>query len=60
VLRALRSPRKLFRDNRGATAVEYGLILAMIVLALLSGLAVLGNGTQAMWGDINTKVANAN
>jgi pilus assembly protein Flp/PilA len=59
MLRALRIARKLLHDGRGASAVEYGLILAMIVLAMIAGLAVLGNGTQAMWSDLHTKVSNA-
>lgn len=30
--------QELLADERGATAVEYGLIVGLIVLALLSGL----------------------
>ena len=30
-------------DETGATAVEYGLIAALIVVAILSGLKTLGN-----------------
>jgi Flp pilus assembly pilin Flp len=32
----------LWQDETGATAVEYGLIAALIVVALLSGLKALG------------------
>jgi Flp pilus assembly pilin Flp len=32
----------LLADDTGATAVEYGLIAALIVLAILSGLKALG------------------
>ena len=49
--------RKLMRtlraDDRGATAVEYGLIAALIVVAMIGGLNVLGGGTNGMWGKIN-------
>jgi pilus assembly protein Flp/PilA len=44
---SLRHPRRhaarvLLADERGATAVEYGLIAALIVLAILSALQALG------------------
>lgn len=37
-----RLARSLRADETGATAVEYGLIAALIVLAILSGLKALG------------------
>ena len=50
---------RLLRDRRGATAVEYGFILALIVLAMLGALSEVGNVTTSMWNNINTKVTNA-
>jgi pilus assembly protein Flp/PilA len=50
---------KLIRSARGATAVEYGLIVAIIVIGLLAGLSVLGSSSGVMWGNINSKVGNA-
>lgn len=44
----------LGRDTRGATAVEYGLILALMFLAMVSALQSVGDQTIAMW----TKVQN--
>ena len=38
----------LWADERGATAVEYGLIAALIVLAILSGIKTLGVSIAAM------------
>lgn len=49
----------LISDNKAATAVEYGLILALIVMALMAGLVSLGDSTTSLWGDINAKVQNA-
>lgn len=46
-------------NERGATAVEYGLILALIVLGMMAGLMFLADGTTAMWGRIHSSVANA-
>lgn len=48
-------PTRLLRDERGATAVEYGLILSMVVLAMLAALAGVANETKKMWGDVSTK-----
>jgi len=58
---AIRTNRGRLRfDQRGATAVEYGLIAALIVLAMLAGLSALGGGTGGMWTTLKDKVAAAN
>ncbi|MBX3565170.1 MAG: Flp family type IVb pilin [Sphingomonas sp.] len=49
----------LLGDRKAATAVEYGLILALVVLALMTGLQSLGGSTSSLWGNIHTKVQNA-
>lgn len=54
--RPLRRLRTLWRDNRAATAVEYGLILALIVLGVMSALIGLGGQSQSTWGNIHDKV----
>ena len=51
--------RKLRRDNRGATAIEYGLIAALIVIAMMGGLSAMGGGAGGMWSGINTDLQNA-
>jgi len=43
----------LCTDQKGATAVEYGLIAALIVIAMMGGLRALGGGG----GGIRTNVA---
>jgi len=45
--------RTLRADKRGATAIEYGLIVALIVVAMIGGLEMLGGGTSGMWTKIN-------
>jgi pilus assembly protein Flp/PilA len=52
-LRALRS------DQRGGTAIEYGLIVAVIVIVMLVGLATLANRTTTMWNDVAANVTAA-
>jgi pilus assembly protein Flp/PilA len=50
---------RLFRDEHGATAVEYGLILAMIVLAMMAALNGVANETINMWSDVRTASQDA-
>ena len=47
--------RRLVRDQRGATAIEYGLIAALIVIAMMTGLSKLGGGANGMWGKIQNQ-----
>lgn len=56
----LKRMRALARNARGATAVEYGLIAALICLGMLAGLQALGTQTSGLWSNISTKVKNAN
>ena len=37
--------RKLISAEQGATAVEYGLILALAMLGMMSGLSALASGS---------------
>lgn len=54
-----RTLRKLLADQGGATAIEYGLIAALIVVAMMSALASLGGGAMGMWTRINNAVQNS-
>jgi pilus assembly protein Flp/PilA len=48
--------RKLRADQGGATAIEYGLIAALIAMGLVAGLSTLGGGAGGMWSDIAANV----
>lgn len=50
---------RLLRCRRGATAVEYGLILALVVLAMMSALIGLADTTTGMWTNVSTAVQEA-
>ena len=45
--------RRLRSDKRGATAIEYGLIAALIAIAMMGGLRALGGGAGGMWGNLS-------
>jgi pilus assembly protein Flp/PilA len=47
----------MLRHDRGATAVEYGLIVALIVLAIVTVLTQLASATTAMWNDVSNEVS---
>jgi pilus assembly protein Flp/PilA len=51
--------RKLLRAERGATAVEYGLILALIFLAVAVAIQGVANVTIGMWGNVANEVSSA-
>ena len=49
----------LCSDKRGATAIEYGLIAALIVIAMIGGLSGMGGGVGGMWTKLSTAVSSA-
>ena len=51
--------KKLLRDTRGATAIEYGLIVALIVIAIIGALQGVGGANGLGWGTLNTRVSEA-
>ena len=51
--------RRLRRDERGATAIEYGLIVALIAVTCIGAFSMMGGGTGGMWGNIKDQVLPA-
>jgi pilus assembly protein Flp/PilA len=43
-------------DQSGATAIEYGLIAALIAVALITGATTLGNRLNAQFNGISTQL----
>jgi pilus assembly protein Flp/PilA len=48
--------KRLLRDNRGATAVEYGLIVALIVIAVIASVQGVANETNGLWAEVRENV----
>lgn len=46
--------RRIQKCNQGATAVEYGLIVSLILIVMIASLGNVANGTQ----DVLNKVSN--
>ena len=55
----MRRVHEIGKDERGATAVEYGLILALIFLAMVVGVVSVGTTTRGMWTNVSSSVKNA-
>lgn len=55
----IRTLRRLLASDKGATAVEYGLIIAMIVLAIMVALTNVATKTNGMWGHVANEVINS-
>ena len=45
---------KFFRDERGATAIEYGLIAAGISVAIITVVASLGSALNSTFTSVQT------
>ncbi len=46
-------------DESGATAIEYGLIAALVSVAAISALTAMGNSLQTMFGSVANTLATA-
>jgi pilus assembly protein Flp/PilA len=49
--------RNLLKSKDGATAIEYGLIAALIGVVIISAVTALGTSIEAQFDTIATKVA---
>jgi pilus assembly protein Flp/PilA len=49
----------IFKDQLGATSVEYGLILALVFLTMVGALSLFGSTTIEMWNMVSNKVTGA-
>jgi pilus assembly protein Flp/PilA len=46
--------KRFVQDESGATAIEYGLIAALIAVVIIAGVSTLGNGLNAKFTTIST------
>lgn len=52
--------KNLLRDEAGATAIEYGLIAALIAVAAITALTSLGSNLSTTFTKVSTAVSGAN
>ena len=51
--------KRIVADTSGATAIEYGLIVSLVVLAMVGALQGVANATIDMWTDVEAKTTEA-
>ena len=51
--------KKFFRDEEGATAVEYGLMVALIAIVIIAAVTYLGSALSSKFSTVATSVAGA-
>ena len=55
-MQALKKIRRFLTAEEGTTAVEYAVLLAMILIAIIVGVTSAGGGVGNWWGNIKTKI----
>ncbi len=51
--------KKFFKNESGATAIEYGLIAALIAVAIIGAVSTLGTNLATTFGDVSAELTGA-
>ena len=51
--------KKLGKDSKGATAIEYGLIAALVGVACIGALTTVGTNLKSVFSTVGSKLATA-
>jgi pilus assembly protein Flp/PilA len=54
----MESIRNFFKDESGASAVEYGLLVALIAVVIIAGVTLLGQKLNTMFTGVATTIGN--
>ena len=49
--------RKFIKNNKGATAIEYGLIAALIAVAAIAAMQGLGNKLKTTFSNVSSNMS---
>lgn len=52
--------RKMLKDTKGATAIEYGLIAALIAVAAITAMTSVGNSLTDTFNSVSDELDTAN
>lgn len=47
---------KIFKNNKGATAIEYGLIAALIAVAAIAGMSTIGTKLGSTFNNVSSSL----
>ena len=50
---------RFVKDESGATAIEYGLIAALIAVAIVTAVTAVGTNLNSIFSNVNTKLTTA-
>lgn len=59
IMRLRRILSRMLNNERGSSSIEYGMILAVIVILVMVAIDALAGQTATMWGDIASKSSDA-
>lgn len=57
MLQYLKARYELFRGEEGVSAIEYGLLAALIAVAIIGGAQLLGTNLNALFNTVAGKVS---
>ncbi len=52
----MRTLKDFFADESGATAIEYGLIAALVSVAAVGALSTMGSDLKTVFGNVSTEL----
>ena len=55
----MKTLHKFLKDESGATAIEYGLIAALIAVAAIGAFQAVGGSLNTVFTDVSTELNNA-
>ena len=48
--------KQFLHDESGASAIEYGLIAALISVSIIAGYTAIGNSLTSQWQDVSSTI----
>jgi pilus assembly protein Flp/PilA len=51
--------RAFAREEDGVTAIEYGLLAALVAIGIIAGAGALGTGLNSLFNNLGTRMSNA-
>ena len=55
----MKTIRQFFKNSKGATAIEYGLIAALIAVAAIAAMGSLGGSLNKTFNNVSSKLGSA-
>ncbi|PZU61161.1 MAG: Flp family type IVb pilin [Sphingobium sp.] len=54
----MKTIRKFMKNEKGATAIEYGLIAALIAVAAIGAMTTLGKNLNSTFGNVSAQLGS--